>query len=311
MLPNAATNSRHRCGNCAAKIREKKRLAKPRAIEETEPVKSFTRPWMRWVPSALILLCTFGHNLPAADTATKAKPVLLYSRYFNAEGESRYLPDGTCKDVLGKLRGEFEVRVHHEALTAQNLSGVNVVLVLNPSDKAVGSHPAPPHFTAKEIAVLTAFVEQGGGFIIMGNQENHNFEVEDTNHLLAHFGLQFTNLYTDVKKLVVPKDAPLIGGLNWGYYTGNLLTLTPNHAAKPRAVVVNDLQQKPLKGPRDTAGVLLAIAEPGQGRVVAVTDAGWITNTALNEEGIGGVAVKGQDNWEILRRLTRWAAHAP
>ena len=24
---------------------------------------------------------------------------------------------------------------------------------------------------------------------------------------------------------------------------------------------------------------------------------------------VGGVAIKGQDNWEIFRRLTRWVAH--
>ena len=29
-----------------------------------------------------------------------AKPVLLYSRYYNAEGENRYLPDDTYKQVL-------------------------------------------------------------------------------------------------------------------------------------------------------------------------------------------------------------------
>jgi hypothetical protein len=42
--------------------------------------------------------------------------------------------------------------------------------------------------------------------------------------------------------------------------------------------------------------VLLAIAEPGQGHVVAVTDAGWISNDALSGKGIGGVAIKEQGN---------------
>jgi hypothetical protein len=68
------------------------------------------------------------------------------------------------------------------------------------------------------------------------------------------------------------------------------------------------LSQKPLKGTRDEAGVLLATAEPGKGRVVVVTDSGWIADFAFSEEGVGGVSIKGQDNWEIFRRLTRWAA---
>ena len=84
--------------------------------------------------------------------------------------------------------------------------------------------------------------------------------------------------------------------------------VSPDHPAKPRPLVLNDLTQTPLNGSRDTPGALLAVAEPGRGRVVLVTDSGWIGNDALNEIGIGGVAVKGQDNWEIFRRLAQWAA---
>ena len=142
----------------------------------------------------------------------------------------------------------------------------------------------------------------------MGNQENHNLEVEDTNKLLAQFGLQWTNLYTDAKKLVLPKGNPLLGGLQWGYYTGNLILLDKSHPAHPKAVVENDLSQKPVAGTRDERGALMASAELGKGRVVVITDAGWLTNMALNEEGIGGLVIKGQDNLEILDRLVRWTA---
>jgi hypothetical protein len=188
---------------------------------------------------------------------------------------------------------------------------VKVVLIANPSDKAVAGNPPPPHVSTADIEALSGFVDRGGGLIVMGNQENHNLEVEDLNKLLARFGLQFTNLYTDLKKLELPKDTPIIGGLRWGYYTGNLVLVTPGHRAKSRPLVVNDLSQKPLNGTRDQEGALLAVAEPGRGRVVVITDAGWITDDALSEKGIGGVAVKGQDNWEIFRRLSRWAASIP
>jgi hypothetical protein len=142
----------------------------------------------------------------------------------------------------------------------------------------------------------------------MGNQENHNLEVRDMNQLLGRFGLQFTNLYTDAKRLMLPKETPIIGGLNWAYYTGNLLQLDRNHPARPRALVSNDLAQKPIKGLRDQAGVLLATAESGRGRVVAITDSGWITDDAFSGKGIGGVAIQPQDNWEIFLRLARWSA---
>ena len=133
-------------------------------------------------------------------------------------------------------------------------------------------------------------------------------EVEDTNKLLAGFGLCFTNLYTDIKKLAVPRNTPVVGGLSWAYYTGDLLVLATNHPARPRALVMNDLNQKPLNGTRDQPGALLAVTEPGRGRVVAVTDAGWITNDVLADKGIGGVVITNHDNWEIFRRLTCWAA---
>ena len=246
-----------------------------------------------------------GMTLAAQDR----KPVLLYSRYFNADGENRYSPDTTYKDALDRLRNDFEVRVDSKPLTERTLAGVKLILVSNPSDKAVPGHPAPHHFSATDIDVLGRFVQRGGGLIIMGNQENHNLEVEDTNKLLARFGLQFTNRYTDAKKLILPAATPIIGGLRWAYYTGNLLLIDPAHSAKPRSLVTNDLSQKPLKGTRDEPGCLLAISEPGRGRAVAVTDAGWVANFAFSEEGVGGVAIKGQDNWEIFRRLARWAAH--
>jgi hypothetical protein len=246
-------------------------------------------------------------RLHSADAPAK-KPVFLYTRYFNAVGETRYLPDGTYKDVLGRLAGEFEVRAGRESLTAESLKNVSVLLISNPSDKAAGANPPPRHVSAADAETIEGFVQRGGGLIVLGNQENHNLEVEDMNKLLGRFGLQFTNLYTDVKKLVIPRETPIIGGLRWGYYTGNLVLASAGHPAKSRPLVLNDLQQKPLKGERDQTGPLIAIAEPGRGHVVVATDAGWISNDALSEKGIGGVAIHDQDNWEIFRRLSHWAA---
>ena len=70
----------------------------------------------------------------------------------------------------------------------------------------------------------------------------------------------------------------------------------------------NDLTQKPLGGPRDQEGALIAVSEPGKGRAVVVTDSGWISNDALSGKGIGDVAITEQDNFEIFRRLALWAA---
>jgi hypothetical protein len=57
----------------------------------------------------LVLILTSALGLRAAQPAAPAKAIFLYSRYFNAEGESRYLPDGTYRDVLRRLQAHFEV----------------------------------------------------------------------------------------------------------------------------------------------------------------------------------------------------------
>ena len=268
-----------------------------------------TNPFIGALALAVGIETVSGPTGIAAEPHTK--PVLLYSRYYNAEGEHRYDPNGTYKQVIQRLREDFEVRIHNKPLTRDTLADVKLLFIVNPSDKAVGNNPAPPHVSAADINVLSGFVKNGGGLVVSGNQENHNLEVEDMNKLLARFGIQATNLYTDAKKLVLPKETPIIGGLRWAYYTGNLLLLDSASRAKPRALVMNDLNQKPPKGTRDQAGCLLATAEPGKGRVVVVTDSGWLADWAFDEEGIGGVALKGQDNREIFRRLTHWVAHLP
>ena len=255
-----------------------------------------------------LCLAALGARLPAADPPAPRKPVLFYSRYFNALGENRYLPDGTYREILRRLRTEFEVRVNSDPLDARTLAGVDVVLIANPSDLAVRTNPPPPHVSPAEIAALSRFVAAGGGLVVMGNQENHNLEIRDMNRLLVQFGLQFTNLYTDAKQLRLPAATPIIGGLRWAYYTGNQVLVATNHPAHPRPLVLNDLAQPALGGPRDTPGALLAVAEPGRGRVAVVTDAGWLSDDALSGRGIGGVAIREQDNWEICRRLAHWLA---
>lgn len=42
--------------------------------------------------------------------------------------------------------------------------------------------------------------------------------------------------------------------------------------------------------------------------MVLITDAGWITDDSLASKPIGNTPAKPNDNWEIMRRLTRWAA---
>ncbi|MGV3771755.1 MAG: hypothetical protein ACO1QB_02565, partial [Verrucomicrobiales bacterium] len=157
-----------------------------------------------------------------------------------------------------------------------------------------------------DLVAITEWVLNGGGLLVLQNQENHNLEVNDFNRLLRQFGLQATNLYTDAKLLKLPNSNSPLGGLKWAYYSGNSLKLIPGHPANPEPLITNDLNQKPAIGSRDQEGILAAISTPGLGRVVVVTDAGWLCDWAFNGQGVGGVAFKEHDNWKIFETMTRW-----
>ncbi|MGK0186703.1 MAG: hypothetical protein ACI9R3_002486, partial [Verrucomicrobiales bacterium] len=140
---------------------------------------------MKWF--FLFLLVSASGLLPVSAS----QPTLLYARYFNAEGEGRYVPEKDYSQVLEQLAKSFEIRVNREEPTATSLQEVDVILISNPSHAAVADHPAPPRFNAEMISRLIDFVRAGGGIIVMGNQENHNLELETSNQLLGHFGMAF------------------------------------------------------------------------------------------------------------------------
>lgn len=140
----------------------------------------------------------------------------------------------------------------------------------------------------------------------MGNQEDHNLETAATNRLLGHFGMQFVAEHTDIKAIDLPDHTPVLGGLRWAYYTGNRVTLDASHPAKPHALISNDTAVKPLLGERNTEGCLLGMASLGKGHVLAITDAGWISNSVLGGEGIAGIVIDGHHNLEIFKRLVFW-----
>lgn len=269
-------------------------------------ISNYVRRWLsgaalKRLVGGVLVLATIHPILAESD-----KPVLLYSRHYNAQGETRYLPDGSYRDVLTALKEHFEVRVDDQRPSRSLLRDVDVVLISNPSLEAVGDHPAPPHLEARDRRLLLNYIRRGGGLIVMGNQENHNLETEAVNQLFAPLGLEWVDDYTDAKALKIADKTPVLGGLTWGYYTGNLIRLTPAKGVQ-RWVVINDLDQPPLTGKRDAAGALLAGVQYGKGRLVAVTDSGWINNSVLAGEGLGGTVLPGDQNLEIFKRLCLWA----
>ena len=264
------------------------------------------------IPACALLLAVLSGGCASSPTSsTSGKPVLLYSLHYNAPGENRYPPDGNYSEILKQFSEDFTVRVHAEPLNDRTLADVRLVLIANANAEPVPGNPPPNKVSDADIAALTRFVENGGGLIVMQNQEGHNVEYENMNRLLARFGMQTVEQYTDPKMIAIPGDHPFLGGLRWAYVVGNSVTINASHPARPRAIVANDPGQKLLGGTRDAPGILLAGAEPGKGHVLVVTDCGWIINGVFAGEAAAGVVFPDHDNREIARRLTRWAAGLP
>ena len=247
-------------------------------------------------------------RITAAAAPASERPVLLYSLRYQAPGENRYPPQSSYKPILDHLTNTFEVRVSTNAPSARTLHDVAVVLIANPNENAVGTNPPPVHLERPEMLEWATYVGNGGGLILLGNQEGHNLETVRFNLLLARFGLTVTNRYHDAKEIAVPASTPVIGGLRWAYYTGNEVLLTPSHPARPQARVTNDVGTPTATGRRNEAGILLAVAEPLKGRVVVATDAGWLSRNALENIGIGGAVLTHHENAELFERLALWAA---
>jgi hypothetical protein len=258
---------------------------------------------------ATLLLTLALSRVSAAEPAAKSKPVLLYSLRYQAPGENRYPADGSYQPILNHLRATFEVRVSAEPPSPKLLRDVAVVLIANPNENAVTTNPPPVHLERADLLIWASYLQDGGGLILLGNQEGHNLEITRFNELLGRCGMSLTNRYHDAKLIAIPGTTPVIGGLRWAYYTGNEVLLQPAHPAHPRAWVVNDASSPTATGKRNEAGILLAVAEPVKGRIVVATDAGWLSRNALEDIGIGGVILRNHQNAELFERLALWAAH--
>ncbi|HMO66165.1 MAG TPA: hypothetical protein PKE47_13240 [Verrucomicrobiota bacterium] len=257
----------------------------------------------------LLLLLVLAASAVAALAA--ARPVLWYCLHYQAPGENRYPADGAYSEAMKVLARDFEVRVSAARPSRATLRGVAVVLISNPNEAAHGTNRPPAHVGPEDGRALERFVRRGGGLVVFGNQENHNLETENLNrHLLGRFGLRFSDLgFQDGKRYTLPANAPFGAGLRWAYYIGNHVVFAADHPDAPRPVLMNDPDRPALNGPRNGPGTLLAVAMPGQGRVVVATDAGWLGNAALLDQGVGGgFVIRDHDNAALAREMFRWAA---
>jgi len=193
-------------------------------------------------------------------------------------------------------------------LTADALARADVLVVAHPSERKWEhtTNTRTPKFSGEEISAIRGFVERGGGLIVIGETENDKYG-NNLNDLLGVFGIGIETVtvfdYTHFDTVTSwVKAQPYMPGTSCGIASASLLSnvgdicfyragvLNLSHGARP-ALITSDVAQPP-------SAPLLAVAEFGQGRVVAVADSDW-----LGDEFFGA-----HDHSQLWANMVYWAA---
>ena len=183
---------------------------------------------------------------------------------------------------------DFSVAAHTDgALTAETLSVADVLVLAHPSDpKWERTVPGgSPVFTDDELDAVAAFVERGGGLVILGEEEQDKYGT-NLGQLAERFGITLEN--TVVSDYEHHHKAPhwVLADLEAGGLTARVdgacfyraTTLAVSGAGA--RVVARAPQTSSAPG-----AALLAVAEHGAGRVVVAADSDLFGDDCLDELG--------------------------
>jgi len=184
------------------------------------------------------------------------------------------------------LMDDFELFVRDEPFRLDDLPPRSAYWIVNP-DNLVHT-TSPNYITDHEIDQLEAFVGGGGTLILFAN-DPVNCEREHLNRLAERFGLRFNADETDDEAIAVTRHGvvfpkPLVLQYMWG--------CTIRVADK--VAVAFSVDNDPGRMPH---GNIMVGVLHGQGKVLAVGDAGSWTNASIGR----------RDTSDVFGRIMRWA----
>ena len=262
----------------------------------------------RWVPvlasvrgPGLCLILSLLAFTAGTAEETESRPML----YQNLPIERADAPDGHGA-AMRHLVKIFTIRGLHDLKTDETISkGATILLVLP------GALPWPG--TAKDsersVRSLLSHVEAGGGLVILSTAGRDKEDGAIRDRILMPLGLMQGPRRTGPKRLRLPPSPELIAGLTISTPGLNLFDMEESAGLVDPGLVPNDPAQEtsPASAP-DYAGLALVLGKFGAGRVVAVADAEWASNSVI--EGRGSKAPKGShDNLLLLEKLVSWASN--
>ena len=200
---------------------------------------------------------------------------------------------------------DFRIEVNEGGpLSEETLAGADVLVIAHPSEPqweaTVGE--GSPRLTDAEIDALAAWVERGGGLIVLGETEQAKYG-NNLNDLLARFGVEIENctvqdyehhreapswIYADLVESDVAGADPLTRVHQACFYRAGTLAL----ANGARAIARTSADAAPPRAP------LAAIVEHGDGRVVVLSD-----SDLFGDDCIGAL-----DHEALWVNLAYWAA---
>ena len=176
------------------------------------------------------------------------------------------------------------------ALTAELLTQTDVLVIAHPSapkwERTVDS-PQPPRFSADELDAVEAWVRAGGGLVVLGECEEDMYET-NLNDLLGRFGLQLEN--ETVSDYVRFHQAPtwVLADLDHAATPGVDVLARVDEACFYRAGSLSSgngarIVARSSEHAEPAAAPLLAVSEPGDGRVVVAADSDLFGDDCIGE----------------------------
>lgn len=200
---------------------------------------------------------------------------------------------------------DFRIEVNAGGpLTTETLEGTDVLVIAHPSDpqweSTVGE--GSPVLTDAELDALEAWIDGGGGLIVLGETEQAKYG-NNLNELLARFGVEIENttvqdyahhreaptwIYADLVETDVAGADPLTRVSEACFYRAGTLAL----ANGARAIARTSADAAPPRAP------LAAVVEHGHGRVVVLSDSDLF----------GDDCIEALDHEALWVNLAYWAA---
>lgn len=222
---------------------------------------------MRSIAACLIL--TAALSLLASAARVQAQDKILFD-----ESHNQYYDSNKCDEFLAFIQSlGYVVEINDRPLTLDLLSQYKVVIITNPAND----------ITMDEAEAIKSYVTSGGGLLITGDWTRH-VNSESLNRVTEDFGITFNvDSYHDPTDntgkpyyaiAVNIKPHAITEGVESLQYNGGTLTLSGSAVG----VVLGDVDSfadedgDHKAGPGEKAGeeiVLVAVAQPGKGRVVA------------------------------------------